>query len=240
MLLQLTFHASVRDCHAQSLCAYLKGFLYTQPIHTKWGMYMPTDMPQEQGGSGKKRVNLYLDEALVNKCKDMGINLSQATTKILEGLPELDASKNKFDSYEGLYSKIVPILQHHQISIKIAEIFDNFDDVREIGGIGVYLYPDGSKGFQGSAAPFAIMKNKYLKLTNLDSYGFEITDFEKFITSVPVSSLYEPSVIFSNLLDAIKQKKEKDKEEVLEIEKIKRLITAIEPELLETTRRPMQ
>ncbi len=179
---------------------------------------------EEQTGSGKKRVNLYLDEKLVQKCKDLGVNLSRVTTDILEGVP--DSSNTTEAAYKKLFEKMLPIQLHYDVSVEI--------------GSGDYEGLDLGDIYHDTDGRFTLFSEvlskdvEHAKIIAELPYGkeFRIEDLFKFLKSKPDFNLYAPSTIFSNFIQAIKDKKEKDQRKIHEIERIARIITAIEPDLL--------
>lgn len=183
---------------------------------------------EEQQGSGKKRVNLYLDEQIVEKCKELGINLSRVTSDILESIP--DSINTTENAYNALFGKIVPIIKQYNIGITIGE------GDYEGGELGVVvLEPDGTFELDSEIITNTL---NYTKLINHYSNGwsnFLITDLFQFLKDNKEFQLCSPKKIFSNLIEGIKTQKERDQELVRDIDRIMRIISAIEPDLLEKT-----
>ena len=184
---------------------------------------------EEQKESGKKRVNLYLDEEVVNRCKELGINLSRVTSDILEGVP--DSASTTENAYRALFQKIAPILKHYNTSTVIGK--GNLLDGPGLGEIS--LEPDGTFRV---VSEFITKTLNHTKLINHYSNGFSvflILDLFTFLKDNEDFELSGPRTIFSDLIQSIKSKKERDQERVRDIDRIMRIISAIEPDLLEKT-----
>lgn len=187
----------------------------------------------------KKRVNLYLDEALVNNAKELGINISKAASDALSALPEAKEGESIEDAYKKLFDKIQPILKVYNITVQIGNIESTTPEGR-IPDFGTVCLDKNEASFYTEYITSNPSKAevKGAKFAGSDGFVtnfiiknvFEFNDENKY--SSLYLSFYPPGRILSTLLQAIAEKKKKNKEKSLEIEKVCRIINAIEPQLL--------
>lgn len=177
--------------------------------------------------TAKRRVNLYLDVDLVDKAQKLGYNLSQITNEMLESIPEpKETDTNK--AYLELFAKMQPAIDHHNVQVEIG--FGTDDNL--IYGV-LYLVRNGNYIFKSDLEGWTPDLADEDYQDNMDENLFIIRDVFKFMKNNEQFELEEPRMIFSNLLKEIAKRKKKDKETIMEIEKFKRIISAIEPDLLE-------
>ncbi len=158
---------------------------------------------------GKKTTTLTLDSETVEKAKKMNINISELTETVLKGFTfepsDLDEEAIN-QKYRELFNAIRPILKHQKIGISVGDYFIWNPTYEEYETIDcVVLCSDGT-------------------------FWIEVHEFETAdIVGNKSVRFYSPKEILSNLIKGIEEHKEHLKEEIKEIEMVKRIVEALYP-----------
>lgn len=159
---------------------------------------------------GKRKLTLTVDNEVVEKAKEIGLNLSEITEKVLRGFAFAPTEGDEavvYAKYRELFATMLPLLKRYDIPwLAIGE--DWVDD--EYGSkytlAEFFLDPKGGISDEGD-------------------------NHESDVTSLPLTCLYEPKKILANFIDALSSAKQKWIEKASELEMAKRVILAITEEL---------
>lgn len=163
---------------------------------------------------GKKTTTLTLDEETVEKAKKLNINISELTETVLKGFtfePTDLEEKIVTEKYKELFAAISKILEQQGASVAVGLLFGNTTRTN----------PDGSNSTNYECLGDVDLTPK----GELYSSDFEA---ELSIESENIAFL-PPKQILSNLIRAIDERKERRKEEIKEIEMVKRIVEALYP-----------
>ena len=157
----------------------------------------------------KQHLTLTVDDELVKKAKNLGLNISELTERALKAhtYPTKEANQPAlYDAYRNLFSSMLPLLQRFRTSVKIGS-FKDFDPksgmLAEEGEVN--LSYDGS---------FWIWAYE------------EVHDEFSDITRIPLYNLDSPMEIYRNLLNAIEQAAKRDGSLLMTIAAVKGLVDA--------------
>ena len=164
----------------------------------------------------KEKLTLSVDKEVVQKAKNLGINISEITEKVLTGYTAAEKPNDDlYGSYNQLFDSITPLLKEFDCSAKVAEGIDTMtykDDKGKTSSyeyeVNIYLCSDGS--FYADAVDVSFDEIKSIK--------------QKFFLS--------PEKILSNLVEALANSKKKREEQIKEIQMAKRIIDAMSESLL--------
>ena len=164
----------------------------------------------------KEKLTLSVDKEVVEKAKDLGINISEITERMLRGYTSAEKPKgNLYEAYQKLFDSIVPLLREFDCNIKVAEGFDTVvstnkegNDVESEVPVEIYLEDDGS----------------YYE----DTFEYSFKDIKK----IPPRQFLSPEKILSNLVNSLAKSEESRKEKMKEILMAKRIIDAMSETLL--------
>lgn len=165
--------------------------------------------------TAKRKLTLSVDEKVVDKAKELGLNLSEVTENVLRSfafVPNETEKEALYAKYQELCDTMRPLLKEYDVSVKVAEgtLYD--DKENPMGTIDISLLTDGT---------------------------FWIDDFEQSLKDIHQIETYdflEPRKILSNFIGAIADAKARRKERLEELEMAKRIIAAID----ESTRKRSQ
>lgn len=167
---------------------------------------------------GKKTTTLTLDEETVEKAKKMNINISELTETVLKGFtfePSEVEEKALKSEYKQLFAAILPILKRQNIIICVGNLWSDV------------MYPPNAAGEERKTyeclSRISLSANGRFYLDNFD----EEIDLEK--TDDNDIIFQSPKQILSNLIKSIDDRKERRKEEIKEIEMVKRIVEALYP-----------
>jgi hypothetical protein len=163
----------------------------------------------------KEKLTLSVDKEVVQKAKNLGINISEITEKVLKGYTAAEKPNDDlYGSYNQLFDSITPLLKEFDCSVKVAEGIDTmtYEDKGKTSSyeyeISIHLCSDGS--FYAEEVEVSLNDIKSIK--------------QKFFLS--------PEKILSNLVEALANSKEKREEQIKEIQMAKRIIEAMSESLL--------
>lgn len=158
----------------------------------------------------KEKLTLSVDKEVVKKAKKLGINISEITEKVLGGftftLAGVDESYVRA-KYRGLFDTMLPLLKKYSVGVKVATVDFAPQDLQKEGYEGpvmVELCPDGTLAYEFAS-------------------DWEEIPFEK----ISVVGFHPPKQILSDFIEAISEASERAKENLKELEMVKRIIEAI-------------
>jgi hypothetical protein len=146
----------------------------------------------------KRKLTLSVDEKVIEKAKDLGINISEVTESVLRSFafkPSEADKEEEYQKYIELFVAMKPLLQQYGAFVTIGAH----------QGEDVDLAPDG----------------------RLTMPIFEDDPFIEDIHSFELWELYNPRDILSNFVSALSDAKERRKEKLGELEMAKRIVEAI-------------
>ncbi len=165
---------------------------------------------------GKKTTTLTLDEETVKRAKKMNINISEITETVLKGftfeLSDLDEKIIK-EKYNELFAAIIPILKRQGICIRVGYVFEENTIVDDAGEEQLERIPIGDVFLQSDGTFY------------LEPFGRILKDILNHEDIQPLT----PKEILSNLINVIDEHKERIKNEIKEIEMVKRIVEALYP-----------
>lgn len=162
----------------------------------------------------KEKLTLSVNKEVIEKAKQLGINISEITEKILRGYTSAQKPEGKisiYDGYNRLFDSILPLLKEFDVNVEIAQdeaIIDN-----KIHYLPILLQPDG------------------LFYHIVDEYPF--TD----IREIDRREFLSPHKIIENLVNALVKSEEAEKEKLQEIMMAKRIIDAMREALVNSKRK---
>jgi len=157
--------------------------------------------------SEKQKLTLSVNKDVVEKAKEMGINISEITEDVLRGFAftptDLD-DEELYSQYKSLFSVMLPIMKKYDFMVPIAE--DPIIDKKT----GEYVW----------------MFTIYLTTHSL----FWIEEMENSfsdIKKIPISSLLAPTQILTKFIEGLTKTVDVRKEHLKELEMAKQIIQAI-------------
>ncbi len=163
---------------------------------------------------GKKTTTLTLDSETVEKAKKMNINISELAETVLKGFtfePNEAEEKALREKYKELFLAITPILKQQKISVCVGNLWGNATTT-------------DSKGIK--TTNYELFDEVYLTSEGdlySDAFEADLSEDDENI------KLLHPQEILANLIRAIDARKERRKEEIKEIEMVKRIVEALYP-----------
>ena len=160
----------------------------------------------------KEKLTLSVDKEVVEKAKNLGINISEITENVLKGYTSDRPEGNLYDSYKELFNSILPLLKEFDCRVKIAESWIEFEDddggVERVGILDEsYLTADGN----------------YLIKDFAEGRDYFIYD----VTKIPTEEFLPPNKILENVVKELVSSQEKRKAKMDEILMAKRIIEAM-------------
>lgn len=154
----------------------------------------------------KQKLTLSVSKEVVDKAKELGINISEITEEVLRRFafaPKKAEKEQVYMKYEELFRTMLPLLRKYDAFVKIGstELLDSKGNFLQL--LDIFLNPDGT---------------------------FQISDMEstfKDIRGVHLYDLLPPQGILSNFIVALKETADRRKEQVKELEMARRIIEAI-------------
>lgn len=156
--------------------------------------------------SGKSKLTLSVDKEIVSKAKNLGLNLSEITEKVLRSFtftPDSTDKESMYRGYRSLFDTMLPLLKDYDASVLVAKWTEADIEGKNLFDFEWYLAQDGT---------------------------FWNPDFEKEakdIKSIPSYGFLEPINILSNFISALSSAKESRKEKLEQIELAKKILEAI-------------
>ena len=161
----------------------------------------------KKAASAKTKLTLSVDEEVVGRAKDLGLNLSDVTEKILRGFVFVPSSLEKtelYSRYEALFGSMRPLMKDYDASVLVAHYTITSDQQNLHEEDDIYLLPDGT----------------FLETGIIDE---TFSDVKK----IPSHELLSPKEILSNFVTALAEAKKMRKDRLAELEMAKRVIDAM-------------
>jgi hypothetical protein len=156
--------------------------------------------------SEKQKLTLSVNKNVVEKAKEMGINISEITESVLKGFaftPKDLNDKELYSRYRSLFDVMLPLMKKYDFYVNIAVTPILNKDGEIIHYTHIALSPDGF---------------------------FWIDDFEDSfsdITKIEVYQLDTPRSILEDFIKKLSRGVERRKDNITEIEMAKRIVLAI-------------
>jgi hypothetical protein len=164
----------------------------------------------------KEKLTLSVDKEVVQKAKNLGINISEITEKVLAGYTAAEKPEGDlYDAYQQLFDSILPLLKEFDCSVKIGD------------GVEHVTFTDSGGKETHDEVPITIFlcsDNSFY----VDPFGDSFSD----IRGIAQGDFFSPEKILSNLISSLAGSKEKRKEKMAEIQMAKRIIEAMSESLL--------
>jgi len=153
----------------------------------------------------KQKLTLSVDKEVVKKAKELGINISELTEKVLASFtfePSKDDALKVKEKYKELFDLMLPMLSKLGVSVVVGEIEISDKEGQFVGLAHMELLPSGQ---------------------------LYIDDFETYvdIDRISVNDLLPPSKILEKFIDALIRGMESTKKTVRELELTKKLVKVI-------------
>jgi len=170
-------------------------------------------------GTNKKNLNLSVEEDLIKKAREQGINISKITEKILRVFTASSENVDKekmYKVYEELFSIMLPLLQKFKVTTVIARDV-NYEPPSQIGedefGDPIYDNAIPSDWFDIHLRP--------------DRKLYHEREGEMQINDIAIGEFLNRQDILDNFLDSIQKGVTYRKDQFKEIEMAKTIIDAI-------------
>ena len=166
----------------------------------------------------KEKLTLSVDKGVVEKAKNLGINISEITETVLKGYTSAEKPVGSiYDAYKDLFDSIQPLLKEFDCSVKVAESW--IEAEAEEGRIERLDIEDETCLTEGGL---------FLVTNNLTDEQYYIDD----ITKIRPGEFLAPKQILTNLVNELVKSQEKRKAKMDEILMAKRIIDAMSESLL--------
>ena len=162
--------------------------------------------------SEKQKLTLSVNREVVDKAKELGINISEITERVLRGYtlePSEYNDQEVYAHYQNLFQTMLPLMKKFHFSVVVAE-YSRFDK-----------------------SGFPISDNKISLEPNGAFWASEIQEYSKGIEQIQINWFTESSEILSNFIESLTNAVEKRKESLKELEMAKRIIHAISDTMID-------
>jgi hypothetical protein len=164
----------------------------------------------------KQKLTLGIDKEVIERAKAADINISAITEELLKSVTYEPKDKSEEDvvkAYEDLFNSMQPLLDKYDLNIEVGgnESYGADADIDE-------------KAFLNSSS--YILDSVMLICPYYMQGGDELTHETVYVKS-RVRSLYEPKTILQNLILAIVERAEKNKQKVRELKLAKRFVEVL-------------
>jgi hypothetical protein len=171
----------------------------------------------------KEKLTLSVDKEVVEKAKNLGINISEITERVLKGYTSAERPVGSIhDAYKDLFDSIQPLLKEFDCNVKVAESWIEAED--EVGEIERVALED-EIFLTGSGA--------FLIQSRITPEHYYVNDIKK----ISPDEFLLPQQILTNLLEQLASSQEKRKEKMDEILMAKRIIEAMSESLLKQSKK---
>jgi hypothetical protein len=168
----------------------------------------------------KEKLTLSVDKEVIEKAKNLGINISEITERVLKVYTSAERPVGSMhDAYMELFGSIQPLLKEFDCNVRVAESWIEVEDPEtgETQRLALeeeaYLAADGS----------------FLIKTDLPApEDYHIHDIRK----IKPEEFLTPQEILTNLINELAKSQEKRKKKMDEILMAKRIIDAMSASLL--------
>lgn len=166
----------------------------------------------------KEKLTLSVEKEVIEKAKDLGINISEITERVLKGYTSAEKPEGSLhDAYKDLFDSIQQLLKEFDCSVKVAESWLEVE-VEE----GEFQQVDRED------ESYLTANGSFLIKGCLGQENYYITDIKK----IPPEEFLSPEKILSNLVNELAKSQENRKEKMDEILMAKRIIEAMSETLL--------
>jgi len=161
--------------------------------------------------SEKQKLTLSVNKDVVDKAKELGINISDITENVLRGFAFTPKELNDdelYKQYQELFNVMLPLMQKYNFNVKIGSDTIMSNKGYPMGYLDIYFEPNGM----------------FWDNLSEDYYG-----------NIKMTKVYQfrsPVNILSNFIEELTNSVEKRKEEMKELEMAKRIIEAISGTIL--------
>jgi len=175
----------------------------------------------------KKKLTLSVDSEIIDKAKDLDINISEITEKVLRAFTTSSETADKeklYKNYQDLFRLMSRLLRKFRVKTSIGEeqvlLYESEDpeDLEEVYG------PKGE--VIGYEDPNAIPEIFHFYLEPSGSLSHDHYDI-KDIKKIPIEAFYRPQEIIDKFLEAIQEGVNYRKDQFKEIDMAKTIIDAI-------------
>jgi hypothetical protein len=161
----------------------------------------------------KQKLTLSVDREVVDKAKNLGINISEITEKVLTGYTSAEKPDGSLhEAYKKLFDSILPLLKEFECDVQIATSWDYFNDGTPVPIGEVHLTSDGS-----------FLVEDFPSSQQYYSYDIKKINADEFLS---------PKKILSNLVNELARSQETRKAKMDEILMAKRIVEAMSKTLL--------
>ena len=173
--------------------------------------------------SEKKKLTLTVDQAIVEKAKELDINISEITEKILRAFTTSSGTADKeklYKNYRELFRLMLPLLKKFRVNVQVGteEVWEEEPEELEP------IYGDEGEIVDYDPGPPSDVFRIYLESNGTLSHDREgIKD----IKDIEINLLYTPQQIVDGFLSSILRGVEYRKNQFKEIEMAKTIIDAI-------------
>ncbi len=182
-----------------------KGSYVLQYGKNKYPVRMSIRMSEQE--SKKQKLTLSVDKDVIEKARNLGMNISEITEKVLRGFTFTPTKADRdelSEKYKRLFDAMLPLLQKYNTSVMVGYNWDE-DYAEPVGNIE--LLSDGT-----------------LWAEHLGSgEGTRTKDIRRFA----VSDFLPPKEILSNFIRALSEGAERENRQLAELEMARRIIEAI-------------
>lgn len=166
-------------------------------------------------GKEKQKLTLSVDKEAVEKAKELGINISEITEKVLIGYTSAEKPEGSiYDAYQQLFDSIRELLKEFDCNVQVAESWIDID-------------PDGNDRAPQDET-YLTPSGQFLVKVYIGPEDFYVNDIKK----IPYQEFLPPEKILSNLVKELAQSQEKRKEKMDGILMAKSIIDAMSESLL--------
>jgi len=175
----------------------------------------------------KKKLTLSVDSEIVEKAKELDINISEITEKVLRAFTTISKTENKekiYDGYQKLFKVMLPLLKKFRVRTPIGEEIVYLDppDIEEPEPV----YGDNGEVIGYESPEPVPLDTFYFYLEPNGNLSHDHYDIKN-IKEIPIERFYKPEQIIDALLDSIQGGVEYSKKQFKEIEIAKTIIDAI-------------
>jgi hypothetical protein len=164
----------------------------------------------------KQKLTLGIDKEVIERAKAAGINISAMTEELLKSVTDEPKGKTEDDvvkAYEDLFEAMEPLIIKRDLQIEVGG--DQYSDTVDNK---VYLNAS-SYDTEPYKEPVSLICPFYME-------GNELTHDTVYVKH-RVRDLYEPKTILQNLILALVERAEKDKQKIRELKLAKRFVEVL-------------
>ncbi len=169
----------------------------------------------------KEKLTLSVEKEVIEKAKNLGINISEITERVLKGYTSAEKPAGSIhDAYKDLFDSIQLLLKEFDCRVKVAELWIEAEDEQGVTqpiGLEDETYLTGSGSF--------------LIVSYLTGEDYYIKDIKR----ISPEEFLAPKKILANLVNELAKSEEKRKEKMDEILMAKRIIDAMSESLLKSS-----